>query len=193
MSRHVLAAALVAALLPGAALAQAGGTRDSIRPDRGPEQVLDVHPEPDPATDTATDLWLTAGVGVSTVGATSEVASLSFRTRALLISLRTTANQQCDRLFCAGHQIFDTALMAGITQASSDDFARASVSVGLARATGPGDVFSGGPALGFAVDTQVDLPLGRNLGVALLEMYADVNSSKTFGGIVIGLQLGKLR
>jgi hypothetical protein len=57
----------------------------------------------------------------------------------------------------------------------------------LARGAQPSN-----PTIGFLLDGEIGLPLSDAFGLAL-HAYADFNHERSFGGVAIGLELGKLR
>lgn len=148
-----------------------------------------------------TTVWLNGGLGFSSLGSLAGSAAFSIKFNRLMLSVRTTANSECVELFCGGDEFYDYGILVGF--ASATQKSHLSISAGIARVTGsrfegdPGLFGSGkrtniNPTVGLPVELQYFAKLSRIFGLGIY-FFANVNREKSFGGLTIGLQLGKLK
>lgn len=153
-----------------------------------------------PSDPSKTVFWLNGGLGLSSLGSLAGVASFSVQVSQVLVSLRTTANSECVGLACGGDEFFDLGVLIGI--ASIGKKTHISVAAGFARVTGsryigqPGFFGKGkridiDSTIGFPVEVQL---FKKHSGVSRLGLYvfSNINSERSFGGIALCLQFGKL-
>jgi hypothetical protein len=139
--------------------------------------------------------WLSVGLGAGTEDFSGH-AALAYVHGPHLFAIRTAATSG---LFDDGFG--DLALVYGRATRSNDGRLRASLGAGIALvdgciSPGEGGLFSScvdqSAVAGFPIEAQVAwLPAGF-LGVGLYG-FADFNRTRSFGGVTLGLQLGRVR
>ena len=152
------------------------------------------------------NVWISAGLGPSFLGGIAGNASLGFRYKSFLLSLRTTANTKFEDsgLFGpVGDEFFDQALIVGYCLKERDSLA--SIGVGVSRVNGSrydssvssGFFSSGGredfaPIFGVPIEAQYVFILGKGFGLGIYG-YANLNSEQLFGGLILNLVFGGLQ
>jgi hypothetical protein len=138
--------------------------------------------------------WLSAGLGAGTEDFAGS-ASLSYQHGVHLLSLRAAGTAG---LFDDGFG--DVALLYGRATLAGDRRYRASAALGLAVVDGCesagdgglGDCTDQGNPVGLPIEAQLSWLPTSYLGVGLYG-FADFNRARSFAGVTLGLQVGRVR
>jgi hypothetical protein len=134
--------------------------------------------------------WIGGGLGAGSHDFAGHL-NLSYQTGANLFSFRTAGTAG---IFSDGFG--DLALLYGRATRAPARY-QASAALGIAVADGCEGGGLGGcrnkpSVIGFPVETQVSWRPSRFLGVGLYG-FADINHLRSFAGVTLGIQLGRLR
>jgi hypothetical protein len=142
--------------------------------------------------------WLSAGVGLCSLGYMGGSASLTLQVDHMSISMRTTATSA--GLF--EDEYYDFGLLMGYS--SQIGRGHVSIAAGIANVTGSHseglNLFSSNgngrknisPSVGVPIEVQLYPQLSRILDLGIYG-YANLNSVQNFAGITLSVRLGKLR
>jgi len=156
-----------------------------------------------PRTGRPVYVWIGAGVGASSAGYGGS-ANLSLQYGATVVSLRTA--EVTDAPFWSREDFSDVGVLFGVGTVGGE-FSHASVAAGIAKVSGTlygysgsffstqdprrADTTSVGPNLGLPFEVQGFFQAGV-IGIGLY-VYGDINSVRSFGGVSLYVQVGKLR
>jgi hypothetical protein len=151
-----------------------------------------AQPNPSPVRDS---YWLSVGLGVGTEDAAGH-AALAYVHGPHLFAIRAAATSG---LFDDGFG--DLALLYGRATRSDNGRARASLGAGMSLVDGCiepgegslfGDCVNQKTVVGFPIEAQLAWLPAKGLGVGLYG-FADLNRIRSFGGVTLGLQIGRVR
>ena len=146
------------------------------------------------------NIWITGGLGASTIGSLAANANLNLQIDKFLFSLRTSGYLEKAGIFSGGDEFSDIAFLVGI--GSKDPKFYKSISIGLAKIEGsryhgkPG-LFSGGKripfqsTIGFAIESHLNIKISNFFGIGL-SPYLNINKEQTFFCLTMCISLGKL-
>jgi hypothetical protein len=136
--------------------------------------------------------WISAGIGIGTVGpSVSGSGNISFQWDANVISARGVL---VGVSVFQGQTLWDIGLLYGRATSDNDNVAFASIAVGLAFVQCSGS-FAGNIPISNTVGIPVEVQLflrGRQSGIGIYG-FANINPTRSFAGVTLSLQLGKLR
>jgi hypothetical protein len=141
--------------------------------------------------------WFGGGLGISSLGDIAGSADACIQSKAILFSLRLTANSA--GLF--RDEFFDIGLLIGPVTRSRNG--HASIGIGISQVTGSRceglNIFSTRsarkditPTIGLPIEAQLFRNMTDNLAIGFY-VYGNVNAEENFGGVTLSLQFGKLR